>query len=59
MKEVYLIHLDRPGYADLPELCKVSDPAIAGEIVRVLLSAHDPAILRVVVTVGREIGNGA
>jgi hypothetical protein len=53
MKEVYSIAIDRPGLADLPELVRTEDPAIAGEVVRALLAAHDPAIACVVVRVSR------
>lgn len=53
MKEVYTVSMDRPGLADLPELVRCDSPEAVGEIVRCLLAAHDSAILRIVVTIGR------
>ena len=55
MKEIYLISLDRPGLADLPELVRCENPAIVGEIVRFILAAHDPSIYKVVVSVSRIV----
>lgn len=57
MKSVYIISLDRPGLADLPELVRCDSPEAVGEIVRALLAAKDDAILRVVVTVSRVAGS--
>lgn len=53
MKDVYSVSIDRAGLADLPELVRCESPEVAGEVVRALLSAHDPSIMRVVVTVQR------
>lgn len=53
MRDVYSISIDRAGLADLPELVRCESPAVAAAVVDALLSAHDPSIMRVVVTVQR------
>ena len=54
MTETYVVSLDRPGLADLPELVRCQSPEIAGDVVRTLLSARDNNIARVVVTISRS-----
>ena len=53
MTETYVVSLDRPGLADLPELVRCEKPEIAAEVVRALLACHDTNIARVVVTISR------
>lgn len=55
MKESYIISIDRPGMGDIPELCRAQTPEMAGELVRCLLAAHDPNILRVKVEIARSV----
>lgn len=53
MRDEYAIAIERVGLVDLPELCRASDPPAAAEIVRALLSLHDPLIRAVHISIVR------
>lgn len=53
MKESYIIAIDRPGMADIPELCRTDHPEIASELVLAILRARDDRIRSVRVDISR------
>lgn len=52
-KNEYSISIERQGVTDLPELCRAADPPAAAELVRALLSLHDPLIMAVHISIVR------
>ena len=54
-KVYYSIKIDRPGVADLPELCTTDTAAAAAEVIRAILAANDRNIVAVTVSVVRGL----
>lgn len=56
MEETYAISIDRPGYADIPELARCQTAEAAAAMIRALLECRDKNIRSVKVQIDRITG---